>query len=154
MANGDVVAVFSSGVLSKMRRRSIAAFPKEAYGIYLGRRQGKVLLIEQMIIPKARAKTDQVMVEASEFALAETEAEEHGLKLLGSFHSHPFYERELYDGASLREAASPGKTDVDHSWGDIMSVVTVVQRRDKTFTTRTEHYGKMHRVKRAYAKLH
>lgn len=65
------------------------AYPDEGAGFLLGR-PGEVLDI--LPIPNARegeARHNRYLITVSDYAHAETSAEERGLSLIGVFHSHP-----------------------------------------------------------------
>ncbi len=116
MTGGPVT--FDADVLPGIRRAAEAAYPHEGCGALLGRRDGGPRVTEAVSLPNAETKTPRVRFEVSprDFMSVEREAEDHGLELLGFWHSHPDH------------PARPSPTDREYAWEGLLTVIVSVRQ--------------------------
>ena len=98
-----------------------AAYPNEACGLLVGRREGDLdLVAEARPVPNATAarRGDRYEMDPAELLAAERAARAAGASVLGVFHSHP-------DGA-----ARPSPVDLERAWdGYVYLIVSIREGR-------------------------
>lgn len=107
---------------------SIAAFPREKYGVLLGKRSGKRVWIKDIWIPddqqkwsEERALLADAVSTPSWRQEAEAIADSEGLQVVGDIHSHCWRVRKVHE-----RGREPSETDWRHSpvpW--VLAICTV-----------------------------
>lgn len=95
-------------LLDEIRAHGVRDYPYECCGLLLGRYEsdGKVVS-ETYPISNAReesAKRNRFLIEPAELMRGERYAREHGVEVVGFYHSHP------------DSPAKPSQYDLDHAW--------------------------------------
>jgi proteasome lid subunit RPN8/RPN11 len=97
---------------------ALAELPDEACGTLLGRVAGDTLEIR---IARAgrnlAASSASFELDPAEIVAADAAAREHGLELVGTWHSHP------------AGPATPSRRDAEHAWSGWIAVIVSLERR-------------------------
>lgn len=115
-------SIFASGAeLGRIAAAAINGYPNEVCGVLVGRMDGSRAWIEHTIegtnLNTDRAR-DRYQLDPADYLGADRWALEHGLEIIGFWHSHP------------NHPPFPSQTDLDHAWpGYSYLIVSVGERR-------------------------
>jgi proteasome lid subunit RPN8/RPN11 len=108
--------ILSAEQLAAIVRHGESAYPDEGCGFVLGRFEEEARrVVEVLPLSNARsgeARHNRFLIRPTDYLLAEDTAEDHGLEIVGVFHSHPDH------------PAVPSQYDVDHAqpiWSYLIS---------------------------------
>jgi proteasome lid subunit RPN8/RPN11 len=108
--------VMAPGVQQAIREHARSAYPREGCGVLIGGEDERVRWVERAI-PAANADPDperRYAIAPEEFLKLEKHAREHGLEVIGIYHSHP-------DGRS-----APSASDAAEAWPHYTYVIVGV----------------------------
>ena len=93
----------------EIRRHGEAEYPHECCGLLIGRvdEDGHKRVVEIYLVSNAReedARHNRSLILPDEYMRGERHARQHGLDVVGNYHSHPDHE------------AVPSPFDLDHAW--------------------------------------
>ena len=129
VADANVVSGFSrtlrltTAVDQAIRTHGREAFPHECCGAMLGRDQ---IAQKAYALPNTTEEGPRrrFLVRPDDYLVAEKQAREAGLDLLGFYHSHPDH------------PAQPSQYDLDHAWPSFSyAIVSVISGEDKLLTS-------------------
>lgn len=106
--------------LTEMREHAQRDYPFECCGLMLGRfAAGRKVMVETYPISNARedeAKRNRFLIRPEELMRGEKYAREHGLDVVGFYHSHP------------DDRAVPSQYDLEHAWPTYSYIVVSVEQ--------------------------
>jgi len=102
--------------LKQIYAHATETWPQECCGFLLGRvEQGGLVCRVERAVNQSR-RPDRFTISAEEFARTWLTAEESGLVVIGTYHSHPNY------------PAIPSQTDLDNAWEDAFFLITTLHQ--------------------------
>ena len=133
----------SRSLLSEFKRKAKAAFPQETFGYLLGRDAGTVVEVEELYIPldvDEWCSVNSVTISDEWLPDAKRHAAEHGLKVVGDIHSHPYRHREV---GKLKPDCSPSAVDIDGGIQTISAICQVRQCKTGRLVATVRFWGPM-----------
>lgn len=111
--------VMPAELLSAIERHGEAAYPHEGCGILLGRVEGDIRIVTEVLpVENQReevARRNRYLISPETIIAGEQAAEQKGLEVIGFFHSHPDH------------PARPSAFDREHAWPWYSYVITSVE---------------------------
>jgi proteasome lid subunit RPN8/RPN11 len=133
----------SRGLINEFKGEARVAFPRETFAYLLGRDAGTIVEIEELFTPMDVDEwCTETGVDISDDWLpaAKKHAREHGLKVVGDIHSHPFRYGEI---GKLKPECTPSEEDIDNGMPWIVGICQVNQAKTGRLTTRVRFWGPM-----------
>jgi proteasome lid subunit RPN8/RPN11 len=111
--------VISAELAEQIRAHGVATYPHECCGALFGRDAGarEVLALFPLVNRRDDSPRNRFSVSAEDVIVADKNAREQGLDVIGWYHSHPDH------------PAQPSKYDRDHAWPWYSYVIVSVQQR-------------------------
>lgn len=116
--------VLRGGPIDTIHTHLLRAYPEEGCGVLLGSEHDGCREITRVVAvanQREDSRHNRYTISPQQFLAAERESREHGVDVLGFFHSHPDH------------PAQPSAFDLDHAWpGYSYLIVSVLQGRIDT----------------------
>jgi proteasome lid subunit RPN8/RPN11 len=110
------MTAMSGALRDRLVRWSLAAAPREACGLLLGRARAGRTAVSAVVRASNLAKGDDgFRLDPGEIVATEREARSHGLELVGFWHSHP------------RAEAVPSARDLREAWPGVACVIVGIR---------------------------
>ncbi len=94
-------------------------YPEEGCGVLVGRDEGDRRIVERVVVfenQREDSRGNRYLITPEQILVAEREARDEGLDVLGFFHSHPDH------------PASPSAFDLEHAWPYYSYLIVSVER--------------------------
>lgn len=110
------LVAFAADVIEAIRTEARRAYPHEGCGALFGPSPERITRTRPIPNTEGEAPRVKFAVSARDYMAVEDYAEEHGLRLLGFWHSHPDH------------PARPSETDRRYAWEGLLTVVIAVKQ--------------------------
>ena len=131
------------GVIAEFKKEAKSSFPKETFAYLLGRDAGTTVEIEELFTPRdvdEWCTENSVTVSDEWMPAAKKHAADHGLKVVGDIHSHPFRYGET---GKMKPGCAPSEEDIDSGMRMISAICQVQQCKGGKLIASVRFWGPM-----------
>lgn len=131
-------------VVQKFQREARKWFPLEFFAGLLSANSDRFHIVSLWIPEDLRQYSTADWVDVPHEKWTEDAydyAEERGLIVSGSIHSHPYEYKDCAGGFEGRSEPAPSQGDWQMGWSNICGIITVAQQKNKSLRTRYAFYG-------------